>query len=171
MQKKSSRVPHCLRTSEVKTEVGREWSTALPTAWWSLWTAWLFMAAFTFLPLTTPPILSTYCNAYAWWKPTEGYFLPQRNTPDMDSPHNERHFYMYVAPLRTFRPWLVSSPYVTGSLIYSFQSYLCYTNMDALLHKSLRLLLPGKIVHILQKSRLLMVPDQYMQLHANFSLL
>lgn len=44
-------------------------------------------------------------------------------------------------------------------------------NMAALLRKNLKLLLTGKILHILLKSRILMVPDQYMQLHANLALL
>lgn len=66
----------------------------------------------------------------------QGYLLSQVNRPDMDSPHTERHFYMHMVPLRTFRHWLVRSLYITGSFVYSFQSYFCYTNMDALLHKT-----------------------------------
>lgn len=78
---------------------------------------------------------------------------------------------MYMVALGTFIHWLVSYLYIIGSFVYSFQSYLCYMNMAALLHKNLKLLLTGKILHILLKSRILMVPDQYMQLHANLSLL
>jgi len=75
--------------------------------------------------------------------------------------------FMYLHPLIH---WLVSCLYITGSFVYSFQSYLCYTNKDALLHQNLKLLLTGKTLHILQKAiyglRLV-----YMQLRANLCLL